>query len=179
MARRRTARQRAASRRNLAIARRKRSRRNKRIAVGVLAVGVSIGTVYAGRKVYKKRNNNVAAQVVSHKPKQAAPNRNPWDIGDDWNRLKPGDVVEMSLPKPKGLGVKGFNRYYGLALGPRRPTRHSTQYKVTVKVPGKNGGYLREFWANESAITGVKVGGAKNFVGNVKSLIDERRRHRY
>lgn len=50
------------------------ARKRKRMALGVLAVGVGVGAVYAGTKVYKRNNNNVAAQVQSVTPPAATPN---------------------------------------------------------------------------------------------------------
>lgn len=173
-----TAKRARALKRAQAISARKRSGRARKLAIvggGVVAAGV--GAAVLGRQL---KGRGHPRQVINSAPPQANqtndPTRMPWHIGDSWDRLKMGDVVEVSLKNK--ISGKGFTRTYGL-FERTRPTRHSTQYRVTVKVPGKNGGWMRNEWVNESDITGVKVKGASNFINSVNSLIDERKRHRW
>jgi hypothetical protein len=53
------------------------AQKRKRMALGVLGVGVAIGAVYAGSKVYKRNNGNVGAQVQDVTPPAAKPDNAP------------------------------------------------------------------------------------------------------
>lgn len=192
--RRTTAKQRVASKRNLVKARRakprgryssnkKTNRRWHQASLAIAGIGLVSAAGITAYSVYNRRTLSKAKAVTTgskigpapHKVTQYTPPKaKPSNaiIGDDWQRLKPGDVVEVSMPRPRPLGG-GVHRFYGVFTGPKRPTRHSSIYRMTLK--GENGGMLRGEWIPEHQITGVKVKGAKNFNSSIAALKKERR----
>jgi len=101
------------------------ARKRKRMAMGVLGVGVAIGAVYAGSRVYKRKNNNVAAQVKSLNPPQAQLDR----AGKPSPRMWDGSKIP-----PMGKNVVLYHRTTSrrarniLRTGTWKPGEHAGNY---------------------------------------------------
>lgn len=99
------------------------AKKRKRMALGVLGVGVAVGAVYAGSKVYGRRNNNVAAQVTSLTPPAAMPDTSSF----------------ASARMPVGRSV-------GRASAPAQRMARDTMSHARVMVTGSRN------WSNAQAI---------------------------